>query len=166
MKAVPAAAGTGGDRAVATDIAPAAGRHRAEGTQRPAERTERAAAQGRHRLARCAACPSAGPRVVTRPQTEPEPIDLLEVAGGAAMARYAAPAAGVGRCGAAHRPARAPPSPPPLTAGVAETRCSGRGLLSDQELSDPLRRFAHVFEGGGFGVGVTVTPLERRAVAG
>ena len=39
--------------------------------------------------------PSAGPRVVPRPQTEPEPIDLLEVAGGAAMARYAAPAAGV-----------------------------------------------------------------------
>jgi carbon monoxide dehydrogenase subunit G len=39
--------------------------------------------------------PSAGPskpRVVV----EPEPIDLLEVAGGAAMARYAAPAAGVG----------------------------------------------------------------------
>jgi carbon monoxide dehydrogenase subunit G len=39
--------------------------------------------------------PSAGPskpRVVA----EPEPIDLLEVAGGAAMARYAAPAAGVG----------------------------------------------------------------------
>jgi carbon monoxide dehydrogenase subunit G len=31
-----------------------------------------------------------------RPQAEPEPIDLLEVAGGAAMARYAAPAAGVG----------------------------------------------------------------------
>ena len=29
------------------------------------------------------------------PQSEPEPIDLLEVAGGAAMARYAAPAAGV-----------------------------------------------------------------------
>ena len=28
------------------------------------------------------------------PETEPEPIDLLEVAGGAAMARYAAPAAG------------------------------------------------------------------------
>jgi hypothetical protein len=28
------------------------------------------------------------------------------------------------------------------------------------ELSDPRRRFAHVFEGGGFGVGVTVTPLE------
>jgi carbon monoxide dehydrogenase subunit G len=38
--------------------------------------------------------PSAGPRV-TRSQEEPEPIDLLEVAGGAAMARYAAPAAGV-----------------------------------------------------------------------
>ena len=39
--------------------------------------------------------PSAGPskpRVVA----EPEPIDLLEVAGGAAMARYAAPAAGIG----------------------------------------------------------------------
>jgi carbon monoxide dehydrogenase subunit G len=30
-----------------------------------------------------------------RPVAEPEPIDLLEVAGGAAMARYAAPAAGV-----------------------------------------------------------------------
>lgn len=30
-----------------------------------------------------------------RPQAEPEPIDLLEVAGGAAMARYAAPAAGI-----------------------------------------------------------------------
>jgi carbon monoxide dehydrogenase subunit G len=39
--------------------------------------------------------PSAGPSVVTRPQVEPEPIDLLEVAGGAAMARYAAPVAGV-----------------------------------------------------------------------
>jgi carbon monoxide dehydrogenase subunit G len=34
----------------------------------------------------------AKPRVVA----EPEPIDLLEVAGGAAMARYAAPAAGIG----------------------------------------------------------------------
>jgi carbon monoxide dehydrogenase subunit G len=31
-----------------------------------------------------------------RPVSEPEPIDLLEVAGGAAMARYAAPAAGIG----------------------------------------------------------------------
>jgi carbon monoxide dehydrogenase subunit G len=39
--------------------------------------------------------PSGGPRVVTPPQQEPEPIDLLEVAGGAAMARYAAPAAGI-----------------------------------------------------------------------
>ena len=37
--------------------------------------------------------PSAGPR--TAPQPEPEPIDLLEIAGGAAMARYATPAAGV-----------------------------------------------------------------------
>jgi carbon monoxide dehydrogenase subunit G len=38
--------------------------------------------------------PSAGP---TRPRAvaEPEPIDLLEVAGGAALARYAAPAAGI-----------------------------------------------------------------------
>ena len=32
--------------------------------------------------------------MIPRPQEEPEPIDLLEVAGGAAMARYAAPAAG------------------------------------------------------------------------
>jgi carbon monoxide dehydrogenase subunit G len=39
--------------------------------------------------------PSAGPRVIPRPQEEPEPIDLLEVAGGAAMARYAAPGAGI-----------------------------------------------------------------------
>jgi carbon monoxide dehydrogenase subunit G len=39
--------------------------------------------------------PSAAPRVITPAQQEPEPIDLLEVAGGAAMARYAAPAAGV-----------------------------------------------------------------------
>lgn len=39
--------------------------------------------------------PSAGQRPVTKPQEEPEPIDLLEVAGGAAMARYAAPAAGI-----------------------------------------------------------------------
>jgi carbon monoxide dehydrogenase subunit G len=31
-----------------------------------------------------------------RPVAEPEPIDLLEVAGGAALARYAAPAAGIG----------------------------------------------------------------------
>jgi carbon monoxide dehydrogenase subunit G len=38
--------------------------------------------------------PSEGPRVI-RQREEPEPIDLLEVAGGAAMARYAAPAAGI-----------------------------------------------------------------------
>jgi carbon monoxide dehydrogenase subunit G len=38
--------------------------------------------------------PSSGPRTIAR-QEEPEPIDLLEVAGGAAMARYAAPAGGV-----------------------------------------------------------------------
>ena len=39
--------------------------------------------------------PSTGPRAVPLPQQEPEPIDLLEVAGGAAMARYAAPATGI-----------------------------------------------------------------------
>jgi hypothetical protein len=39
--------------------------------------------------------PSSGPRAIPRPQQEPEPIDLLEVAGGAAMARYAAPAVGI-----------------------------------------------------------------------
>jgi carbon monoxide dehydrogenase subunit G len=40
--------------------------------------------------------PSAEPATRPRPVVEPEPIDLLEVAGGAAMARYAAPAAGIG----------------------------------------------------------------------
>jgi carbon monoxide dehydrogenase subunit G len=45
--------------------------------------------------------PSAGPSTtpappLPRPVAEPEPIDLLEVAGRAAMARYAAPAAGIG----------------------------------------------------------------------
>jgi carbon monoxide dehydrogenase subunit G len=42
--------------------------------------------------------PTAAPAAAAsrpRPQVEPEPIDLLEVAGGAAMARYAAPAAGI-----------------------------------------------------------------------
>jgi carbon monoxide dehydrogenase subunit G len=39
--------------------------------------------------------PSAGPRTIPQPAQEPEPIDLLEVAGGAAMARYATPAAGI-----------------------------------------------------------------------
>ncbi|RBY92139.1 carbon monoxide dehydrogenase [Blastococcus sp. TBT05-19] len=42
--------------------------------------------------------PAAGPATTptVRPeQAEPEPIDLLEVAGGAALSRYAAPAAGV-----------------------------------------------------------------------
>jgi carbon monoxide dehydrogenase subunit G len=38
--------------------------------------------------------PSEGPRLIPQ-REEPEPIDLLEVAGGAAMARYAAPAAGI-----------------------------------------------------------------------
>ena len=39
--------------------------------------------------------PSAGPAGDPAAAEEPEPIDLLEVAGGAAMARYAAPAAGI-----------------------------------------------------------------------
>ncbi|MGY1724885.1 SRPBCC family protein [Blastococcus sp. SYSU DS0533] len=40
--------------------------------------------------------PSSGPAERPRPeQSEPEPIDLLEVAGGAALTRYAAPAAGM-----------------------------------------------------------------------
>jgi carbon monoxide dehydrogenase subunit G len=39
--------------------------------------------------------PAAAAATRSLPQSEPEPIDLLEVAGGAAMARYAAPAAGV-----------------------------------------------------------------------
>jgi hypothetical protein len=42
-----------------------------------------------------AAPPAPTVRSLPRPQVEPEPIDLLEVAGGAAMARYAAPAAGI-----------------------------------------------------------------------
>ncbi|WP_448641543.1 SRPBCC family protein [Geodermatophilus sp. URMC 63] len=39
--------------------------------------------------------PRSTPSTVRQPAEEPEPIDLLEVAGGAAMARFAAPAAGV-----------------------------------------------------------------------
>ncbi|MGY1811403.1 SRPBCC domain-containing protein [Blastococcus sp. SYSU D00820] len=39
--------------------------------------------------------PATAPKQAPRPQAEPEPIDLLEVAGGAALARYAGPAAGV-----------------------------------------------------------------------
>ena len=39
------------------------------------------------------AAPAAAPR--PRPVAEPEPIDLLEVAGGAALTRYAVPAGGV-----------------------------------------------------------------------
>jgi carbon monoxide dehydrogenase subunit G len=44
-----------------------------------------------------AAAPAPGTTTPSRPRplAEPEPIDLLEVAGGAAMARYAAPAAGI-----------------------------------------------------------------------
>jgi carbon monoxide dehydrogenase subunit G len=40
--------------------------------------------------------PAEGRSEPPRPQSEPEPIDLLGVAGGAAMARYAAPAAAFG----------------------------------------------------------------------
>ena len=36
------------------------------------------------------------PRPIQQPAGEPEPINLLEVAGGAALSRYAGPAAGVG----------------------------------------------------------------------
>ncbi|MGZ4623190.1 MAG: SRPBCC family protein [Blastococcus sp.] len=39
--------------------------------------------------------PGAPATTPARPRVEPEPIDLLEVAGGAAMARYAVPAAGI-----------------------------------------------------------------------
>jgi len=42
-----------------------------------------------------AAVPSV-PRPIQRPAADPEPINLLEVAGGAAASRYAGPAAGVG----------------------------------------------------------------------
>ena len=42
-----------------------------------------------------AAVPSV-PRPMQRPASDPEPINLLEVAGGAAASRYAGPAAGVG----------------------------------------------------------------------
>jgi carbon monoxide dehydrogenase subunit G len=42
-----------------------------------------------------AAVPSV-PRPIQQPAAEPEPINLLEVAGGAALSRYAGPAAGVG----------------------------------------------------------------------
>jgi carbon monoxide dehydrogenase subunit G len=42
-----------------------------------------------------AAVPSV-PRPLQRPTADPEPINLLEVAGGAAASRYAGPAAGVG----------------------------------------------------------------------
>jgi carbon monoxide dehydrogenase subunit G len=39
--------------------------------------------------------PGAPVTTAARPRVEPEPIDLLEVAGGAAMARYAVPATGI-----------------------------------------------------------------------
>ncbi len=91
VKAVPAAAEAA---PASTDIAPAAGDTAPKAPSGPPSGPSgppRKAATG----SPVRSVPDAGPRVVTRPQTEPEPIDLLEVAGGAAMARYAAPAAGV-----------------------------------------------------------------------
>jgi carbon monoxide dehydrogenase subunit G len=91
VKAVPAAAEAA---PASTDIAPAAGDTAPKAPSGPPTGPSgppRKAATG----SPVRSVPDAGPRVVTRPQTEPEPIDLLEVAGGAAMARYAAPAAGV-----------------------------------------------------------------------
>jgi len=91
VKAVPAAADA---VPAATDTAPAARDVAPKAPSGPPggpTAPPRKAASG----APIRSVPSAGPRVVTRPQEEPEPIDLLEVAGGAAMARYAAPAAGV-----------------------------------------------------------------------
>jgi carbon monoxide dehydrogenase subunit G len=80
----------------ATDIAPAtkAPSGPPSGTTAP----PRKAASG----APVRTVPSTGPATVTAPAASPpppvaeaEPIDLLEIAGGAAMARYAAPVAGV-----------------------------------------------------------------------
>jgi carbon monoxide dehydrogenase subunit G len=88
IKAVPTPA-EAAPAAAASDAAPAAKAPSGPPTG-PTAPPRKAASGGPVR-----SVPSAGPRVVTRPQTEPEPIDLLEVAGGAAMARYAAPAAGV-----------------------------------------------------------------------
>jgi carbon monoxide dehydrogenase subunit G len=91
MKAVPAfddTAPAAKDTApAATDVAPAAKGPSGPpgGTTAPPTRP----ASG----APVRSVPSTGPRVIQA--QEPEPIDLLEVAGGAAMARYAAPAAGI-----------------------------------------------------------------------
>jgi carbon monoxide dehydrogenase subunit G len=84
-EAVPAAADTA---PAATDIAPAAKAPSGPpgGPTAPPNRP----ASG----APVRSVPSAGPRTIPQ-REEPEPIDLLEVAGGAAMARYAAPAAGI-----------------------------------------------------------------------
>ena len=59
--------------------------------QGDAERAESGAVQA---AATASGVPSATPRL--QPVAEPEPIDLLGIAGGAAMARYAAAAAGLG----------------------------------------------------------------------
>jgi carbon monoxide dehydrogenase subunit G len=96
VKAVPAAAdtapGAAGAAPAAKDVAPAAKAPSGPpgGPTAPPNRP----ASG----APVRSVPSATPTPTAaspRPVTEPEPIDLLEVAGGAAMARYAAPAAGM-----------------------------------------------------------------------
>ena len=92
VKAVPPL----GDTApAAADTAPAAARRRArrQGAQRSARRPDGPADPAGDRRAgaqRAVGRPAGDPAAAE----EPEPIDLLEVAGGAAMARYAAPAAG------------------------------------------------------------------------
>nr|WP_275585944.1 SRPBCC family protein [Geodermatophilus sabuli] len=77
--ATPAAAGTA---PAATDLAPVA--------------SEPSAAASTPAATPAAGTPAAGTPAVSRPKpvAEAEPIDLLEVAGGAALARYATPAAG------------------------------------------------------------------------
>jgi carbon monoxide dehydrogenase subunit G len=82
---VPAAADTA---PAATDVAPAAKAPSGppSGTTAPPSRPATGAP--------VRSVPSEGPRMIPQ-REEPEPIDLLEVAGGAAMARYAAPAAGI-----------------------------------------------------------------------
>jgi carbon monoxide dehydrogenase subunit G len=82
---VPAAADTA---PAATDVAPAAKAPSGPPSGPTAPPTRPASG------APVRSVPSVGPRTIPQ-REEPEPIDLLEVAGGAAMARYAAPAAGI-----------------------------------------------------------------------
>jgi carbon monoxide dehydrogenase subunit G len=79
--------------APAKKAAPAAGAPAAADTAPAAADTAPAAAQTAPATVGTApAAPAAAPR--PRPVAEPEPIDLLEVAGGAALTRYAVPAGG------------------------------------------------------------------------